>query len=50
MINMSYKDRYPNCVGCPMAEYCDDTLASLRLCYSYYDIDDNFLNEEDYDA
>lgn len=34
---MSYLDKYPNCVGCPVDEYCGTAISSTRLCHSYND-------------
>jgi hypothetical protein len=32
---MSYLDKYPECVGCPVAKYCGTMVSSIRLCNSY---------------
>jgi hypothetical protein len=32
---MTYLDKYPNCNGCPVEEYCGTVVGSIRLCHSY---------------
>lgn len=34
---MSYLDKYPNCNGCPVEEYCGTVVACTKLCHSYND-------------
>ena len=34
-IIMAYLDKYPNCSGCPVSEYCGTAVSSIRLCNSY---------------
>ena len=34
---MKYLDKYPECKGCPVTEYCGTMVSSLRLCNSYND-------------
>ena len=34
---MTYLDKYPNCLGCPVEEYCGTAIAATRLCHSYND-------------
>ena len=31
---MSYLDKYPNCMGCPVTKYCDTMIGSIKLCHS----------------
>ena len=31
---MSYLDKYPNCMGCPVTKYCGTMIGSIRLCHS----------------
>lgn len=31
---MSYLEKYPSCVGCPVAKYCGTMIQSTRLCHS----------------
>ena len=32
---MKYLDKYPNCIGCPVAQYCGTMIQSTKLCNSY---------------
>ena len=32
---MKYLDIYPECKGCPVAQYCGTMISSTRLCHSY---------------
>lgn len=32
---MSYLDKYPQCIGCPVSKYCGTMVRSTRLCKSY---------------
>ena len=32
---MTYLDKYPNCIGCPVEKYCGTAVSSIRLCHSY---------------
>ena len=32
---MKYLDIYPECKGCPVAQYCGTMIQSTRLCNSY---------------
>lgn len=32
---MTYLDKYPNCIGCPVSKYCGTAVSSIRLCHSY---------------
>ena len=32
---MTYLDKYPNCINCPVEEYCGTVVGSIRLCHSY---------------
>ena len=32
---MTYLDKYPNCNGCPVEQYCGTAVGSIRLCHSY---------------
>lgn len=34
---MSYLDKYPCCIGCPVGKYCGTMVSSIRLCNSYND-------------
>lgn len=31
---MSYLDKYPGCIGCPVSKYCGTMISSIRLCHS----------------
>ena len=32
---MTYLDKYPHCVGCPVYKYCGTVVSSVKLCHSY---------------
>ena len=32
---MTYLDKYPNCMGCPVSKWCGTAVGSIRLCHSY---------------
>lgn len=32
---MTYLDKYPNCIGCPVSRWCGTAVGSIRLCHSY---------------
>ena len=32
---MTYLDKYPNCINCPVEKYCGTVVGSIRLCHSY---------------
>ena len=32
---MSYLDKYPSCIGCPVTKYCGTMVGSIKLCNSY---------------
>ena len=32
---MTYLDKYPNCIGCPVSKYCGTAVASTKCCRSY---------------
>ncbi len=34
---MTYLEKYPNCIGCPVEKYCGTVVSSIRLCHSYND-------------
>ena len=34
---MKYLDKYPECSGCPVVNYCGTMISSSRLCNSYND-------------
>ena len=34
---MTYLDKYPGCIGCPVIKYCGTMVSSTRLCHSYND-------------
>ena len=34
---MTYLDKYPNCNGCPVIQYCGTAVSSIRLCHSFND-------------
>jgi hypothetical protein len=34
-ITMTYLEKYPNCNGCPVEEYCGTVVGSIKLCHSY---------------
>jgi hypothetical protein len=40
---MTYLDKYPNCINCPVDKYCGTVVGSIRLCHSY---DDNIAEKE----
>ena len=48
---MKYIDKYKNCEGCPVYEFCGTMVSSIRLCNSYEDkeeqkeIEDEVLHE-----
>ena len=31
---MSYIDKYPDCIGCPVSKYCGTMVGSIKLCHS----------------
>ena len=31
---MSYLDKYPHCIGCPVSPYCGTMIQSTKLCNS----------------
>lgn len=45
---MTYLDHYPNCIGCPVSEWCGTAVSSLKLCYSYKDSDEK-LTDNNYE-
>ena len=32
---MTYLDKYPSCIGCPVYQYCGTAVSSTKLCHSY---------------
>jgi hypothetical protein len=32
---MTYLDKYPNCINCPVEKYCGTVVGSIKLCHSY---------------
>ena len=32
---MKYLDKYSNCKGCPVVQYCGTIIQSTKLCNSY---------------
>ena len=32
---MSYLDKYPSCIDCPVTKYCGTMVGSIKLCNSY---------------
>lgn len=36
---MTYKDKYPDCIGCPVDKYCGTMVSSHRYCNSYGNAD-----------
>ena len=32
---MTYLDKYPSCIGCPVYKYCGTAVSSVKLCHSY---------------
>lgn len=34
---MTYLDKYPNCIKCPVSKWCGTAVSSIRLCHSYND-------------
>ena len=41
---MSYLDKYPSCIGCPVSKYCGTMVGSIKLCNSY---NEPSIEEED---
>ena len=37
---MTYLDKYPSCIGCPVYQYCGTAVSSTKLCHSYKEEDD----------
>ena len=35
---MKYIDKYPHCVGCPVAQYCGTMVSTSRCCSSYNNV------------
>lgn len=44
---MTYLDKYPHCVGCPVFTYCGKVVSSIRLCNSYKE-EKKEMEEEEY--
>ena len=42
-MTMTYLEKYPNCMGCPVEKYCGTAVSSIRLCHSY---DDSMAEKE----
>lgn len=42
---MTYLDRYPECIGCPVSKYCGTMIESMRLCDSYQENNENITKE-----
>lgn len=42
---MTYLDKYPECVGCPVSKYCGTMIGSMRLCDSYQENNENIAKE-----
>ena len=40
---MSYLDKYPSCISCPVSKYCGTMVGSIKLCNSY---DEPSIEEE----
>lgn len=36
---MTYLDKYPNCINCPVSRWCGTAVSSIRLCHSYKESD-----------
>ena len=32
---MTYLDKYPNCIGCPVSKWCGTVVGCIKLCHSY---------------
>ena len=44
---MKYIDKYPNCKGCPVYDFCGTMISSIRLCNSYEDKEEQGQIEQD---
>ena len=44
---MKYIDKYPNCKGCPVYEFCGTMISSIRLCNSYENKEEQEQIEQD---
>ena len=42
---MTYLDKYPECVGCPVSKYCGTMVGSIGLCNSYQEKDEKTIKE-----
>lgn len=40
---MRYIDKYPDCNGCPVYEYCGTVISSIKLC-NYYEQGENYMD------
>ena len=43
---MKYLDVYPDCKGCPVAQYCGTMIQSIELCNSYEDKQKELKSEQ----
>ena len=34
---MTFLDKYPSCIGCPVSKWCGTAVSSIRLCNSLED-------------
>lgn len=34
---MTFLDKYPKCIGCPVSKWCGTAVSSIKLCHSYKD-------------
>jgi hypothetical protein len=34
---MTYLDKYPNCIGCPVSKWCGTAVSTTKLCHSLND-------------
>ena len=41
---MTYLDKYPSCIGCPVYKYCGTMISSIKLCHS---CDESSIEETD---
>lgn len=43
---MTYLEKYPQCVGCPVSKHCGTSVSSIRLCNSYKEEPEDTTEEE----
>lgn len=42
---MTYLDKYPECVGCPVGRYCGTMIGNIRLYNSYQENSENITKK-----